>query len=104
MNTRPSLNSRRFWGGYGTDMIEYVVLLLAISVFLLLIRLFKGPTLPDKVLVIDTINSVIIGIVVMMSIYYGNEMFVDIAIVYAMLSFLSTIAVSKYLMGRKMHE
>jgi multicomponent Na+:H+ antiporter subunit F len=85
-------------------MIEYLVLLLVISVLIILIRLARGPTAADRVLATDTINSLIIGIIVLLGIYYGNQMFVDIAIVYAMISFLATLSVSKYLMKKEMHE
>lgn len=85
-------------------MIEYVVFLLVVAVFICLVRLAKGPTLPDRVLVSDTINSLVVGMIVLISLYYASEMLVDIAIVYAMLSFLGTLAVSKYLIGREMHE
>lgn len=85
-------------------MIEYVVFLLVVAVFIGFVRLAKGPTIPDRVLVADTINSLVIGIIVLVSLYYANDMLIDIAIVYAMLSFLGTLAVSKYLIGREMHE
>ncbi|MEE9323519.1 MAG: monovalent cation/H+ antiporter complex subunit F [Candidatus Aenigmarchaeota archaeon] len=85
-------------------MIEYVVFLLVVAVFVIFVRLAKGPTLPDRVLAADTINSIIIGMVVLLGIYYNNQMIVDIAIVYAMIAFLGTLAVSKYLFGKEMHE
>ena len=85
-------------------MIEYVVFLLVVAVFVIFVRLAKGPTLPDRVLATDTINSIIIGVIVLLGIYYNNQMIVDIAIVYAMISFLGTLAVSKYLFGKEMHE
>ena len=85
-------------------MIEYVVFLLVVAVFIGLVRFAKGPTPPDRVLVADTINSLVIGIIVLVSLHYANDMLIDIAIVYAMLSFLGTLAVSKYLIGREMHE
>ncbi|MCK4335907.1 MAG: cation:proton antiporter [Candidatus Aenigmarchaeota archaeon] len=85
-------------------MIEYVVFLLVVAVFIGFVRLAKGPTIPDRVLVADTINSLVIGIIVLVSLYYANDMLIDIAIVYAMLSFLGTLAVSKYIIGKEMHE
>ena len=85
-----------------TLLLYFIPLLIA--VFILFIRLVKGPTLPDRVLATDTINSVIIGIMVLLGIYYAEGMFIDIGIVYAMLAFLSTLAVSKYLMKKEMHE
>ncbi len=85
-------------------MIEYVVFLLVIAVFISLVRLARGPTPSDRVLTIDTINSIVIGIIVLISLYYNNQILVDIAIVYAMLAFLGNLAISKYLLGREMHE
>ncbi len=85
-------------------MIEYVVFLLVVAVFIGFVRLAKGPTPSDRVLVADTINSLVIGIIVLVSLYYANDMLIDIAIVYAMLSFLGTLAVSKYIIGKEMHE
>jgi multicomponent Na+:H+ antiporter subunit F len=85
-------------------MIEYVIFLLVVAVFIIFFRVARGPTLPDRVLAFDTINSIVIGIIVLISLYYANEMFVDIGIVYAILSFLGTLAVSKYLLGKEMHK
>ena len=85
-------------------MIDYVIFLLVAGMFIIFVRFVKGPTIADRVLAGDTINSLVIGVIVLVGVYYKNDMFMDIAIVYAMISFLSTLAVSKYLMGRKMHE
>jgi multicomponent Na+:H+ antiporter subunit F len=81
-------------------MIEYVLLLAGLAIFLCALRAIRGPTAPDRVLAADTINSIIIAVIVLLAVYYGNQMFADIAIVYAMISFLSTVAISKYLMGK----
>lgn len=85
-------------------MIEHSVFLLVVAVFILFARLVKGPTIADRVLAADTVNSVVIGVIVLVGMYYGNEMFMDIAIVYAMISFLGTLSVSKYIMGRRMDD
>lgn len=85
-------------------MIENVIFFLILAMFIIMIRLVRGPTLPDKVLALDTINSIVIGIVVLLGIYFGNEMYVDIGIVYAMIAFLGNLAISKYLLGKDMHE
>jgi len=82
-------------------MIEYAVFLLVIAIFICLVRVIRGPTAPDRVLATDTINSAVIAIIVLLALFYNNSMFVDVALVYAMISFLSTLAVSKYLMGKK---
>ena len=85
-------------------MIDYVIFLLVAGMFIIFVRFVKGPTIADRVLAGDTINSLVIGVIVLVGMYYKNDMFMDIAIVYAMISFLSTLAISKYLMGKEMHE
>jgi len=85
-------------------MIEYVVFLLVVAIFIILVRIAKGPTLPDRVLAFDTMNSLVIGMIVLLGIYYSNQLIVDIGIVYAMLSFLGNLAISKYLIRGEMHE
>ena len=85
-------------------MIEYVMYMLIIAIFIVFVRAIRGPTTPDRVLSVDTINSIVIALIVIFGIYYGNEMVIDIAIVYAMMSFLGTIAISKHVMGKEMHE
>ena len=82
-------------------MIEYAVFLLVVAIFVCLVRVIKGPTAPDRVLASDTINSIVIAIIVLLALFYNNNMFADIAIVYATISFLSTLAISKYLIKVK---
>ncbi len=81
-------------------MLEYAIALLVVSVFICVLRVVKGPTAPDRVLASDTINSIVIAAIVLLAVYYNNQMFADVALVYAMISFLSTLAISKYLMQR----
>jgi len=80
-------------------MYEYVVYLLAAAVFLCIVRFLRGPTLPDRVIAIDTMSSLVIGIMVALSLYFANSLFLDIAIVYALLSFIGNLVISKYMMG-----
>lgn len=82
-------------------MLEYVLILLGIAICVCAARVIKGPTAPDRVLAADTINSVIIAVIVVFAVYYSNQMFADVAIVYATISFLSTIAISKYLTEKR---
>ena len=85
-------------------MYEYVVYLLAIAAIVCIVRFVKGPTLPDRIIAIDAMSSMVIGIMVLLSLYFGNQLFMDVAIVYAILAFIGNLAVSKYLMGKNLHE
>ncbi len=73
-------------------MIEYM---LGVALILIIIRLVRGPTFADRMISADAI----INIIVVFIVYYSlanSPAFMDVAIVIALLSFLGTIAVAKY--------
>lgn len=61
------------------------------------IRGIAGPTSLDRVVVINVIGTKTVVIMVMMSFIYDEYFFVDVALVYALISFIATICVAKYL-------
>ncbi|MEM5871340.1 MAG: monovalent cation/H+ antiporter complex subunit F [Candidatus Aenigmatarchaeota archaeon] len=83
------------------EPIELAILLLFIAIIIALIRAVKGPSVADRVIAADVANSIAISIIVLIAIFYKIDMLADIAIIYAMLSFLGTLAISKYLMKEK---
>ncbi len=80
---------------------EYFVVLLVlfISIVMAGIRIVKGPTAPDRVVGLDTINTIIIVAMVIFGAAYQQVIFIDVAIVYSLLSFISTLFIAKYLQG-----
>jgi multicomponent Na+:H+ antiporter subunit F len=79
-----------------------VYILLAASA-LCLFRILRGPSIPDRVIAADAFVSISISIIVLLSME-TNSFLMDIAIVYAVLGFIGTIAVSKYLEGKHLGE
>jgi len=78
----------------------YVVLLfLFIPVILAIIRIIKGPTAPDRVVGLDTVNTIVIVGMVLFGAALREVIYIDVAIVYALLSFISTLFIAKYLEG-----
>jgi len=77
-----------------------VLSLIGIGIFLSLIRLVKGPTVMDRVVSLDTINMMIVGLIAVMSVLFENGLYLDIAIVYGILAFLETIILAKYMEGK----
>ncbi len=67
---------------------------------LCLARAAWGPTAPDRVVSIDALTSLIIVALVLLGIQYKQSIFLDVALVYAFLAFIGTLAVSKYLEGK----
>jgi len=73
--------------------------LLLIFMLLSLIRLVLGPTTPDRIVALDTINTLVVAGMILVGAAYEEVIYVDVAIVYALLSYIGTLYVAKYLEG-----
>lgn len=70
---------------------------LAVCATMILIRLFLGPTTPDRLVGLDTLNTVVVVSMVILGAAFEEIIYVDVAIVYALLSFITTLFVAKYI-------
>lgn len=66
-------------------------------IFLSLIRALIGPTAPDRVAAINIIGTKALVIITLIARIYDQSYFLDIAMVYALMSFITTVGVAKYL-------
>ena len=71
--------------------------MLALGAAFAFIRLVLGPTLPDRVVSIDLIGILIVCILVVVAGDSGQQAFLDVAMVIALISFVGTIAYARYL-------
>lgn len=77
---------------------DYVILpILAISLILVFIRLFKGPNIVDRVIALDLLISIGVGVIAVYSISTRQSTFMDVGMILALIAFLGTIAFSFYL-------
>ena len=76
-----------------------VLLLLFIGIIIAGIRILKGPTAADRVVGLDAVNTIVIISMVLFGAIYNEIFYIDVAIVYALLSFVSTLFIAKYLEG-----
>lgn len=74
-------------------------LILMIWIFLAVVRAVAGPTLADRVVALDTVNTLMVAIMIVLSVVYSEMIYIDIAIVYALLSFVATLYIAKYMEG-----
>ncbi|MCK5811503.1 MAG: cation:proton antiporter [Clostridiales bacterium] len=65
----------------------------AFSIF----RLIVGPTSFDRIVSLDAINILITGLLVVIALILNRELYLDIAIIYAILAFLETVVFAKFL-------
>lgn len=84
-------------------MSAFLITALFLGFYLIfgLIRVAAGPTVADRIVGVDTINTLVVALMVLLSVVYKEVVFIDVAIVYALLSFIGTLYVAKYLEGSK---
>ena len=65
-----------------------------------LYRIGRGPTAPDRTVAIDILGTLVVGFCCVMALATGLEYYMNIAIAWALISFVGTLALAKYLEGR----
>lgn len=75
--------------------ITFAILLLALA--LTLIRLLIGPTLPDRVVALELIPSILVSIIGVYAIFHDTSSFIDVSIVVALIAFLAAIGFARFL-------
>ena len=76
----------------------YVLVMLAILLFVYLYRVLRGPTIFDRVLGLNGISTKAIILLIVIGVYFERvDMFIDISTGYALLNLVGALAVAKYL-------
>ncbi len=71
--------------------------LLLILTFLCLMRAILGPTAADRVVAINVIGTKTMVLIALVSFISGQEYFLDVALIYALIAFVMTLGVARYL-------
>lgn len=86
------------------EIVQYALdasyLILMLSFFITMIRLLLGKTLPDRVSALDLMSFLTIAFVGIYTIDTGQKAFLDIAIILALVVFLSTVAFARFIIKR----
>jgi multicomponent Na+:H+ antiporter subunit F len=84
------------------EVMDIVVFsLMGLGILFTVIRMIIGPKLSDRVVSLDTFNMIVIGVIAVLASVFESNLYLDIAIIYAILAFLETIVFSRYLEGKK---
>ncbi len=76
--------------------IDIALGLIMMAVALSLVRLAKGPSLPDRVIALDMMTVLIIAFCGAIAVRVGDTAFLDVAIVLALVGFLATVALARF--------
>ncbi len=71
---------------------------------LCLYRVARGPSAPDRMVAIDILGTLLVGFAAIFTAVTGKEYLLNLAIVWALVSFVGTVALAKYLVGRELNE
>lgn len=75
-------------------------IILAVLALALLWRVFRGPTAADRICALDALDLLVALALAAYSLYTGRGIYLDIALVVALLGFISTVFIGRYLEGR----
>lgn len=80
-----------------TNMNTVAAVLLLILTFMCLMRAILGPTAADRVVAINVIGTKTMVLIALASFISGQEYFLDVALIYALIAFVMTLGVARYL-------
>ena len=84
-------------------LIKLINVVLFCSLFILY-RVIVGPTAADRIVAVDIFGVLIIGMLAILGMHYKQGFFMDIGLIWALLSFVASLAFSKVLEGRSLND
>lgn len=84
--------------------IVYALYAIALAMLMSFYRLLRGPSLQDRILALDTLYVNTIALLILFGMHLDSSTFFEVALIIAMLGFVSTVMLSKYIMRRDIVE
>lgn len=85
-------------------LVGRAVSILILSALLLLYRILRGPTAADRTVAIDIFGVLVVGLCALLGVATGRSWYIDIGIAWALQSFIGTLALAKFLEGRRLDD
>lgn len=77
--------------------LPFAIALMSLALILNLYRLFRGPDAPDRILSLDTLYINAIALIVLLGMTLGTRLYLEAALLIAVMGFVGTVALAKYL-------
>ncbi|MCO4847290.1 MAG: K+/H+ antiporter subunit F [Yoonia sp.] len=85
-----------------TQIMDWALIIafvmIAVSQVMAMIRLWIGPSTGDRILALDTMFINAIGLIVLLGIFQGTQIYFEAALIIAMLGFVSTVAYARFVL------
>jgi multisubunit Na+/H+ antiporter MnhF subunit len=75
---------------------QFTLVTLGVALLIAMARLMKGPTLPDRVVAMDLVGVLVVGLIVVLASSTGVQATLDAALVIALVGFVGTVAYATY--------
>lgn len=85
-------------------MLNILFVILIVCCFMCLIRAWLGKTIPDRMMAIDIMGTLAVGMTALLILVMDTNIFIDIALAWIFLSFLGTLALAKYLTNQSLDD
>jgi len=80
----------------GTAILVLACVITA-GILLCLLRMFRGPTVADRAAAMDTACTVTTALLVLLALFFKRSVYLDVALVYSLLTFMGLVAIARYL-------
>ena len=84
-----------------SEILGYVtqggLFILALAMVIALYRVVRGPSHADRIIALDLLSILVVAMAALYAVHSGQEAFLDVAIAYALIAFLGTVAFARYL-------
>jgi len=98
-----SLATLNFFVFEGPLLVKLINVSLFSSLFVLF-RVVYGPSPADRIVAVDILGILIIGVLALLGLFFDQGFFLDIALIWALLSFVASLAFAKILEGRHLDD
>lgn len=86
------------------DFLGRAMYILLLASGMCVFRISRGPTAADRIVAVDIFGILIVGFCTILSISTGRSWYIDIGMAWALQSFIGSLALAKYLEGKRLEE
>ena len=85
-------------------LLVFGAIVLAALMLATLVRAILGPRFTDRIIAVNVINTLVVAEIVLLSVWMKEDFLVDVALLYALLSFLTVVVVSRLVLTRRQKQ
>ncbi|OGO87837.1 MAG: cation:proton antiporter [Clostridiales bacterium GWE2_32_10] len=78
-------------------LLLYLILIIVLSAILTFYRVIKGPSIPDRIVAMNSIGVMFLLVLVLFSYYFERKFIIDVALVFGVFIFIDVLIMAKYL-------